>query len=69
LDALCDHVEHLRERGIGFGIARLKSDVLDPLERADAVEAFTDAYFLEIDDGVDAFRAGTFGGAVPPTHQ
>ena len=69
MDALCDHVEHLRQRGIGFGIARLKSDVMEELERADGVRAFADAYFLEIDDGVDAFRAGTSGGAVPPTHQ
>ncbi len=62
LDSLSGYVGELRTRGLGFGIARLKAELVDELERAEAVDAFADAYFLEIDDGVDAFRAGTFGG-------
>jgi SulP family sulfate permease len=61
LDAETAYVAELRERGIGFAVARLKANVFDQLERADAVAAFADRYFLETDDGVDAFRAGEFG--------
>lgn len=60
LDAMTGYVETLRERGIQFAVARLKSDLSDELERADAVGAFADGYFLEIDDGVEAYRSGGF---------
>jgi SulP family sulfate permease len=59
LDALVGYVEGLHERGIAVGMARLKTEILDQLERADAVRAFADAYYLEIDDGVEAYEAGT----------
>ena len=61
LDAITDYVEELRGRGIGFAVARLKSDLVEELERAEATDAFADAYFLETDDGVHAYLAGEFG--------
>jgi len=60
LDAITDFVAELRERGVGFAVARLKSALRDQLERAGALEDFADAYYLEIDDGVEAYRAGGF---------
>ena len=61
LDAITDYVEKLRGRGIAFAVARLKSDLAEQLERAEAVDAFADAYYLEIDDGVEAYQAGELG--------
>jgi ATP-dependent DNA helicase RecQ len=54
-------------RGLGVRAVALHSglpwaeqrSILDQLERADAVRAFADAYYLEIDDGVEAYEAGT----------
>jgi SulP family sulfate permease len=62
LDAVTAYVAELRDRGITVAVARLKADVLAQLERADAVTAFADRYFLETDDGVEAFRDGELGG-------
>jgi SulP family sulfate permease len=61
LDAITDYVEKLRGRGIAFAVARLKTDLVEQLERAEAVDAFADAYYLEIDDGVEAYQAGELG--------
>ena len=62
IDAFTAYVTELHGRGITVAVARLKTDVLAQLERADAVAAFADRYFLETDDGVDAFRDGELGG-------
>jgi SulP family sulfate permease len=61
LDGLADYLTELRDRGIAVGIARLKANVADQLERADALGDIAETVFLEVDDGVEAFRDGTFG--------
>jgi SulP family sulfate permease len=66
LDAMTAYVVELRGRGVGFAVARLKSDLRDELERADATADFADAYYLEIDDGVEAYRAGVFSQHANP---
>jgi hypothetical protein len=45
---------------LAFAVARLKSDLRDELERAGATEDHADAYYLEIDDGVEAYKSGGF---------
>lgn len=61
LDALAGYVGELRERGVAVGVARLKSEVTEQMERAYPLRDFADATFLEVDDGVDAFVNGSFG--------
>jgi SulP family sulfate permease len=61
LDVFTAYVAELRARRIGVGVARMKADVLDQIERAGAVLAFADSYYLETDDGVEAYRAGELG--------
>ncbi len=63
LDGLNDCATELRNRGIAVGIARLKADVADQLERAGVLADMDDAVHLEVDDGVEAFRQGTFGSS------
>ena len=68
LDAMTDYVAELRGRDISFAFARLKADLREQIARADALDAFADAYYLEIDDGVEAYRSGSFGTDSPSEH-
>lgn len=61
LDGLNDYVAELRDRGIAVGIARLKAEVADQLERAKVLADIAGVVFLEVDDGVAAFQEGAFG--------
>ncbi len=63
LDGLNDYATELPNRGISVGIARLKAGVADQLERAGVLADIADAVFLAVDDGVEAFRPGTFGSS------
>jgi MFS superfamily sulfate permease-like transporter len=61
LDGLDDYVTDLRARGVAVGIARLKTEVADQLERAGVLAGISEAVYLEVDDGVEAFKRGDFG--------
>lgn len=61
LDAIAGYSAELRERGIAIGFARARSDVVRQIERAYPLEDVTDATYLEVDDGVEAFSKGSFG--------
>jgi SulP family sulfate permease len=63
LDAVAGYSSELRERGIAPAFARVKTDVLEQIERGYAIEELADATFLEVDDGVAAFRDGSFGSS------
>ena len=56
-EKLRELIEKLHDTEITVGLARLRRDVSDNLERADMLELFDGGVFLEVDDGVEAFAA------------
>lgn len=61
LDTIAERVAELRQAEIAIGFARLKSEVVEQIERAFPIEELADATYLEVDDGVEAFANGIFG--------
>jgi len=54
-EKLRELIEELNDTGITVGVARLRRDVSDNLERADMLDLFDGGMFLEVDDAVEAF--------------
>ena len=54
-EKLRDLIEELQTMGTTVGVARLRHDVSENLERADMLELFDGGIYLEVDDGVDSF--------------
>ena len=50
-------IEELHGMGIAVGVARLKREVSDNLERAGLLELFDGGTYLEVDDGVESYIA------------